>query len=362
MNALQRQLIADIKSNGPLPFADYMEYCLYAPGHGYYDSGRAIFGAEGDFITAPEIGSLFARTLARFIADSEHLPNDYDLLELGAGSGKLAADLLQALQQHGRLPWRYRIVEKSPSLRQRQQQRLDQTDLPVDIEWLDDFPEKPWQGMVIANEVLDALAVEKFRVTDESIERLAVTVNTDEQLGWLSMPADAALEQAVSALRKTLQNEYNTEWPLPYTSEICLELPAFFQSLSKNLTTGQLLFIDYGYLRHEFYHPQRHMGTLVSHTSHQGHFDVLDKPGEQDITAFVDFSAVMDAAEACGLKTLDYQTQGIFLVNNGIDEVIQSALSSPSDQKSMTLMHEMKQLVLPDEMGEKFKAITLIKH
>lgn len=362
MNALQRQIIADIRANGPLPFVDYMEYCLYAPGHGYYDSGKAIFGADGDFVTAPELGSLFARTLARHIATSVNKPSDYDVLEIGAGSGKLALDLLQALQTLDCLPQRYRIVEKSPTLRQRQKNMLNGMDLPVVIEWLDDFPDKPWQGVVIANEVLDALPVEHFRVTENTVERMAVTINAENQLGWSSLPANKTLEQAVRQLQKNLSSEHSIQWPLPYTSEICLDLPDFFTSLSKNLTTGQLLFIDYGYLQHEFYHPQRHIGTLVNHSSHQGHFDVFADPGGQDITAFVDFSAVMDTAEACGLTIDDYQTQANFLIGAGIEQVMQSQMDLNDPKLALQLSHEMKQLMLPGEMGEKFKVLILDKN
>ncbi len=361
MNVLQQQIIADIKANGPLPFVDYMDYCLYAPGYGYYDSGKAIFGAEGDFVTAPEMGSLFAQTLARSIAGTANRLKDYDLLEIGAGSGKLAADLLQALQLSDCLPQRYRIIEKSPTLRQRQQALLKSLDLPVMIEWLDAFPDKPWQGIVVANEVLDALPVEHFRVSANGIERMAVTHNTDNQLQWTTLPPDKTLQQAVEQLQKNLLDENHIKWPLPYCSEICLDLSSFFSQLSSHLVDGQLFFIDYGYLRHEFYHPQRHMGTLVSHASHQGHFDVLADPGEQDITAFVDFSAAMEAAEACGLNVADYQTQANFLISAGIEQVVQTRLDSSNPGLAIPLSHEMKQLMLPGEMGEKFKVLVLDK-
>lgn len=362
MNVLQRQIIADIKANGLLPFVDYMDYCLYAPGYGYYDSGKAIFGAEGDFVTAPELGSLFAQTLAQSIADTAKRLKDYDLLEIGAGSGKLAVDLLQALQVSDCLPQRYRIVEKSPALRHRQQALFGALDLPVMIEWLDDFPDKPWQGIVVANEVLDALPVEHFRVNANGIERMAVTHDTDNHLQWSTLPPNKTLQQAVEQLQKKLLDENNIQWPIPYCSEICLDLSDFFSQLSNHLMDGQLLFIDYGYLRHEFYHPQRYMGTLVSHASQQGHFDLFADPGEQDITAFVDFSAVMEAAEACGLSVTDYQTQANFLISAGIEQVMQTRLDANDPRLAIQLSHEMKQLMLPGEMGEKFKVLVLNKN
>ncbi len=359
MNPLQQQLISDIRTNGPLPFVDYMEYCLYAPGYGYYDSDKTIFGATGDFVTAPELGKLFAGTLARSIADTASRLGSYELLEIGAGSGKLALDLLQALQQLNSLPSRYRILEKSKTLRQRQQTLLNQTGLPLSIEWLDDFPSQPWRGTIIANEVLDALPVENFRVTASGLDRLAVSVNKNNQLKWDALPATPELTEAVRQLQQTLSEQHAIEWSSPYTSEICLGLTSLLANLKKNLTSGQLLFIDYGYLRHEFYHPQRHMGTLVSHTGHQGHFDLLANPGAQDITAFVDFSAVMDAAEACGLNVDAFQTQANFLITAGIEQVMQDALLGGSTQTAMMLSHEMKQLMLPGEMGEKFKVLQL---
>lgn len=362
MNALQQQLIEDIRANGPLPFVDYMEYCLYAPGHGYYDSGKAIFGAEGDFITAPELGSLFARTLAQQVLHLSQTLGDYDLLEVGAGSGKLAVDILTALHKLDRLPNRYRILEKSPHLRQRQKKQLDAANLPLTIEWLSEPPAEPWQGILIANEVLDALPVEHFTVTGNGIERIAVTVNEKDELNGCTTPATDELKTAVQQLQQQLLDQHKIEWPLPYTSEVCLELPSFFTDLSANLTKGNLLFIDYGYLRHEFYHPQRHMGTLVSHHGHQGHFELLANPGEQDITAFVDFSAAGEIAEACGLEVINYQTQAHFLIDAGIEQVMSDALMQSDAQSARALSHEMKLLMLPGEMGEKFKVLCLGKN
>ncbi len=359
MNPLQQQLIKDIRANGPLPFVDYMEYCLYAPGHGYYDSGKAIFGSRGDFVTAPELGSLFAGTLARSIRETAASLGHYDLLEIGAGSGRLALDILQALQRLELLPQRYRIVEKSGALKQRQQALLNNLGLPVEVEWLDAFPDSDWQGVVIANEVLDALPVEHFRLTDEGVERLAVNIDDKDDLVWHALPAGEAFGNTVSELRQQLLEQHSVEWPLPYTSEICLELSGFFADLSRHLRSGRLLFIDYGYLQQEFYHPQRHMGTLVCHAGHQGHFDLLADPGNHDITAFVDFSAAMQAAETSGLTVDQYQTQSAFLLENGIDSVMQEAAAIGDQQNYLQLAHEMKQLMLPAEMGDKFKVLQL---
>ena len=362
---LQQQLINDIQTNGPLPFVDYMNYCLYAPGHGYYDAGREIFGRQGDFITAPELAgeqrlSLFAGAIANSVVEYAQSLSEYDLLEVGAGSGKLAEDLLLHLAKHNRLPKAYRILELSNSLKQRQQQRLSKLNLPVTIEWLDKPPKDPWNGILIGNEILDALPVERFCLDTNGLHRVGVTIE-EHVLTECHLPPTLELSNAVTALQETLLKDHHINWPLPYTSEICLSLPEFIHDLTANLNDGHVLLVDYGYLRAEYYRPERHMGTLVCHHQHQGHFDLLDKPGEQDITAFVDFSMTGEAAEEAGLKVIDYQTQAHFLIHADIESVMAEAMLNADDNQAIQLAHEMKQLMLPTKMGEKFKVIVFQK-
>jgi SAM-dependent MidA family methyltransferase len=370
MNALQKQIIKDIRKHGPLPFIDFMETALYADDHGYYTSDRAVFGADGDFITAPELAppdqiSLFAGSLARHLAQAHAALCRQTLIEVGAGSGRLAVDLLRALQQLDCLPAEYILIERSQIMQQRQQALLEAAGLLDRVRWQDLPPEQDWNGILIANELLDALPVERFRVYPDRIARLAVDVASDDdnkdQLVWAELPADAELSAQVKALRKQLDADQVAEWPLPYTSEICPDLPDLLAALTGKLNTGMLLLIDYGYLQHEYYHPQRHMGTLVSHHGHRGHFDLLSRPGEQDLSAFVDFSAVLRAAESCGLQALSFQTQAEFLLNAGIDTLLAPSHAGNDNKAMLRRNAEFKQLMLPTEMGEKFKVLSLGK-
>lgn len=361
LSPLEQQIIADIQQNGPLPFVDFMDYCLYAPGLGYYDSDRQIFGDQGDFVTAPELSgnhqqSLFAGTLANAVNSQMQELDEYDLLEVGAGSGKLAEDLLTILRNKKQLPRRYLILERSRYLRQRQQQRLSGLNLPITIEWLDEPPQESWQGMIIANEVLDALPVERFRLDDKKLHRLGVDINDNQLVDCLLQPTPQ-LHTAITELKYALATDHQIEWPLPYTSEICLGYKSFIVGLTAHLEKGCALFIDYGYLQHEYYHSQRHMGTLVTHADHQGHFEPLLQPGELDISAFVDFTAVIHAAEHCDLNVIEYTSQANFLIANNIQEAYEQALETQGLIREMQLKHELQQLLMPNLMGEKFKAV-----
>ena len=362
LSPLEQQIITDIQQNGPLPFIDFMEYCLYAPAYGYYDSGREIFGAGGDFVTAPEIAgdqrrSLFAGALANTVFEHTHTFSEYDLLEVGAGSGKLAEDILSYLSDLDHLPKNYRILERSKSLQKRQQKRLEHLNLSVTIEWLQQPPEQAWQGMIIANEVLDALPVERFHLDNSNLYRMGVDCRNNK-LVECHLPADPALTKRVQQLQHSLQQAHDIQWPLPYASELCPDLGSLITDLTKNLKQGSAVFIDYGYLQHEYYHPQRHMGTLVTHTQHKGHFDYLANPGESDLSAFVDFSAVINCAVDQGLEVYSYASQGNFLIDNKIDQVYTAAIKNASQKQTVELTHELQQLVLPDKMGEKFKTVV----
>ncbi len=343
---LQTLIHAEIANHGGwISFARYMELALYAPGLGYYSAGSRKLGAAGDFITAPELSPLFGRTLARQLA--ELLAQGVtDIIELGAGSGALAAAVLEELAALDQLPRRYRILEVSADLRERQQQRL-RTRLPqfVDrIEWLDRLPDR-LNAVVIGNEVLDALPVHRIRVNQGSIEELGVTAG-GQGYSWTMQPAADAL--AAAARQLSLPDDYETE--------INLAAPALVSDLARRLDHGALLFIDYGFPAREFFHPQRNRGTLMCHYRHRVHEDPFLWPGLQDITAHVDFSAVAQARGA--LDLLGYVNQAQFLVNCGITGLLAETPASDVARYA-PLAAQAQQLLSPAEMGELFKVIAL---
>lgn len=318
------------RRQGWISFARYMEIVLYEPGVGYYASGAQKFGAAGDFVTAPELGSLFGRTLARQLAQ---LP--YPILEFGAGSGALAATLLA----HGR--FEYRILETSPDLRARQQALLGNR-----AHWLDRLPERI-RGVVIANEVVDAMPVHALAWRAEGIMERGVSFR-DGRLVWSER----------AALGEVLEQGEAISVPRPYESEIGLIARAWMRELASRLDEGVIFVIDYGFPRHEYYHPQRAMGTLMCHYRHQVHGDPFARPGEQDITAHVDFSALAEAAADAGLEVLGYATQAQFLVNCGITEVLGEA-NIDNALHYAPLAAEAQQLLSPAEMGELFKVLAV---
>lgn len=343
---LQTLIRGEIEAGGGwISFARYMELALYAPGLGYYSAGSHKLGAAGDFITAPELSPLFGRTLARQLAElvAQDIP---DIIELGAGSGALAAVLLAELAVLNSLPQRYLILEVSADLRERQQLHLAATvpQLVGRVSWLDRLPDR-LQAIVIGNEVLDALPVHRVRVDRGGIEEIGVIAN-DDHFARACRPAPATLQQAVSAL----------DLPDDYESEINLAGPALIRSLAQGLTRGALLFIDYGFPAHEFFHPQRNRGTLMCHYRHQSHADPFLWPGLQDITAHVDFSAIAQAG--AGLELLGYTGQAQFLINCGITELL-SAVPAADTARYAPLAAQAQQLLSPAEMGELFKVIAL---
>lgn len=344
-------------AGGSLSFARYMELALYAPGFGYYSAGARKFGAEGDFVTAPEISPLFGRCVARQCRQVLELTGGGDILEIGAGTGALAADLLGELEHLGQLPERYLILELSGELRERQQALLRERlpHLLPRVRWLERLPEPGFQGVVLGNEVLDAMPVHRFRWTRQGVYELRVAWEGDD-FGWRAEPAEPRLADAVAALHA----EVGEAWPDGFESEINLGLAAWVRSLGERLARGVVLLVDYGYPRREYYHPQRAMGTLVCHYRHRAHADPLLLPGLQDITAFVDFTAVAEAAVAADLSVAGYTTQAHFLLGCGLGELL--AASDPADaQRHLTLTRQAKILTLPGEMGERFKAIALAR-
>ena len=333
--------------DGFIAFADFMQLDLYAPAQGYYVAGAAKLGGEGDFVTAPEISPLFGRTLARQIAEILGRTGG-DVLELGAGSGVLAADVLSELRNLDRLPRRYVILEISPQLAERQQRTIERhlPELATRIEWLTALPED-FEGVVMANEVLDALPVHMVAWRQDGIYERGVGWN--DGLIWLerALPA-GALRQAAEAAGVEAE----------YISEISFAAPALVRTLSEVLRRGALLLIDYGFGRREYYHPQRSRGTLMCHYRHRVHDDPFFLPGLQDLTAHVDFTAIAEAGIDAGLKLLGYTTQAQFLVNCGITQLLEQQAEDAAASR-FALTAGAQKLLSPAEMGELFKVIAL---
>ena len=350
-----RALIAT--GGGWLPFSQFMDAALYAPGLGYYMAGQARFGAGGDFVTAPELSPLFARCLAQQVAELLERAGGGDIVEYGAGSGALAEDLLQALAARDALPRRYRIVEVSAPLRALQRERLQRHPAAgTQPEWLDAPPSGQWQGVVIANEVLDALPVDRFMTTSTGCLAIGVA-DTGEDFGWQSRPADAALAESVARLGAGLPGTL----PAGYTSEWCPMLPAWIAAVTATLARGAMLIVDYGLPRAQYYHASREGGSLCGFYRHRRVEDVFARVGLQDLTAWVDFSAVADVARACGLELAGFSTQAHFLISLGIDRELDAARANAGPRERHALAQGAATLLLPGEMGERFKVMALTR-
>jgi SAM-dependent MidA family methyltransferase len=309
-----------------------MELALHAPGIGYYASGARKFGAEGDFVTAPELGKLFAKTLARQL---RHL-GLRQILEFGAGSGALAEALLEQED------FDYFILETSPDLRSRQEKRLGKR-----ARWLGAMP-GAFRGAVIANEVVDAMPVHAVAWRQHGVMERGVAVAGDDRLEWKERAAAGTLLDAARRIQV----------PPPYESEIALVAQAWMRSLAQSLEHGAAFIVDYGFARREYYHPQRAGGTLMCHHRHTAHGDVFARPGLEDITAHVDFSALADAARSGGLEVLGYANQAQFLVNCGITDVLGEA-NVENALHYAPLAAEANKLLSPAEMGELFKVLAV---
>lgn len=344
-----------VGSGGWISFAEYMDLVLYAPGLGYYSAGAQKFGPAGDFVTAPGLGSLFASCLARVAGAALDQLGGGVMLEIGGGTGALAADLLWALRENP--PRQYLLLEVSADLRERQYAALAARvpELLDRVQWLDHLPAAPVTGVLIANEVLDALPVERFTMRDGKPWQLGVHLQ-DGHLCWSSVPAPPLLEAAV----RTIERDIGGRLPDGYCSEVSLRQPAWVASLAASLEKGLMLFTDYGYSRREYYHPQRTDGTLGCHYRHHWHADPFFVPGLQDITAWVDFSAVAQAAAAAGLGIAAYTTQAHFLLATGIlDAMEPGAVRNQAETQAMAA--ELRQLLMPGEMGERFKMLALTR-
>ena len=342
--------------SGWISFARFMEMALYEPGLGYYSAGAAKFGAAGDFITAPEISPLFGRCLAHQCAQVLRALGGGTVLEFGAGSGALAVEVLNELEGLDCLPQRYLIVEVSADLRERQLAALAAGAARhlKRVEWLDALPEA-FTGAIIANEVLDAMPVERFRVRGNEVNALGVTWQLN-RLDWSETRATGTLLDEIRALEGELQS------PLPegFTSEISLRVGPWVKTLANALRAGVMLFIDYGLPRRQYYRPERAAGTLLCHFRHRYHDDPFFAVGLQDIGAWVDFTAVAAAGVDAGLEVAGFTTQAHFLMGLGIDRLLAETAERELVER-LSVARGAMLLTLPGEMGERFKVLGLAR-
>jgi SAM-dependent MidA family methyltransferase len=350
-------LLAQIRaSGGYLSFEKFMEFALYAPGLGYYSGGARKLGPDGDFITAPEVSALFGACVAVQCAEVLQRFDTPVLLEIGAGTGRLALDILTRLESLGRMPAHYWILDTSADLKDRQRTLLEQRapHLINRVRWLDAPPEDEFAGVIVANEVLDALPVARFRWRESAVEELGVVAEGD-QFAW----ATRAAAPAMTTMCQTLSSAANG-WDDGYISEYCPRLSAWTNAVTQKLTAGAVFWFDYGLPRPQYYLPERHQGTLLCHSGHRAHDDPFAHPGLQDITAWVDFTSLAEACIDAGFELAGFTTQAHFLIANGIDAEIQQ-LARGNGARLARLASQARQLLLPGEMGERFKVIAWLR-
>ncbi len=335
-------------AGGWIPFAEFMDMALHLPGLGYYAGGSRKFGAEGDFVTAPELTPLFGQALAAQVVQVMAASSP-QVMEVGAGSGRLAADLLQVLGDAGCLPERYLILELSGELRARQRETLvrEVPEFADRVSWLDALPER-FSGCVLANELLDALPTHVVAWRPEGLMERGVVLDAAGTFAWEERPAPAALVAAAADLPPTA----------PFVSEINLAARAWTAEWGHRLERGALLLLDYGLPRREFYHPQRNGGTVRCHYRHRSHDDPFWYPGLADITAHVEFTAIAEAGYAAGLSVLGYTNQATFLMNCGIAQHL-AERQAAGGEAAFRAMGALQVLLAPNEMGELFKVIAL---
>lgn len=352
------QLISEEIRHEPsdsISFARFMELALYEPKLGYYTAALDKFGKAGDFTTAPEISPLFARCIGRQCQQVFASLGQADILEVGAGTGQLAIDLLLFLEQEQSLPRTYKILEISPTLKQRQQERLQRyiPHLFPLIHWLDEWPEVPIKGVILANEVLDALPVHQFFWTEEDIQEVRVGYKKDRFCYHLGAINDRMLS-ALDELKAACFPEEKA-----YQSEVCRRLPDWLSKLSLSLQQGLILIIDYGFPAQEYYHPDRANGTLMCYYQHRAHADPLSLVGLQDITASIDFTCLAQAALQAGLKVAGFTSQAAFLLNNDLLPLTEKCYDETS---SMDINRQVHLLTSPSEMGELIKVMGLTRN
>ena len=360
MQALSQQLATSIASEiaqqGTLEFSQFMAQALYTPNLGYYCNNLRKFGQYGDFVTAPEISPLFSYCLANQCASILAITGGV-IFELGAGSGVMAADILTHLKAQQQLPEQYWILEPSATLKQRQQSYLQaqHSDYFARIIWLDTPPTQPWQGVLLANEVIDALPCQRFIVTEAGLRLQHVMVTEKQGFDWCIHPDP----QAVSvSLQERLQSH---ALPIGYTSEWHEILYPWLQGIAQQFDRGAMLWVDYGYNERDYYSPERVEGTLLAHYQQRAHQDVLAWPGLQDLTASVNFTALADAALACGLSVAGYTTQAAFLHATGLAELM-VPYESADELTWYKLSQQVQQLILPAQMGERFQVMALTRN
>jgi len=350
--ALKSCIRERIDKQHDISFAQFMQMALYQPGLGYYSSGMHKFGVQGDFVTAPELGDLFAQCVAHQFQQVISLIQAADILELGAGTGQFCYDCLLELERLDSLPNKYYILEVSADLKHRQQQKIKL--LPPHLHnlviWIEQPLEHAFNGVIFANEVVDALAVEVFKFENNQYWQMRVKWQDGFKQGW---------GRFSDQLNTEIKNK-NLNLSDGYVSEFSPHLAQWLESISCGLNKGVILFVDYGYDRHAYYHAQRNQGTLICYHKHQANFDYLSHVGLQDITAFVDFTALAQAADDCGMSVDGYTTQAHFLLSLGIQEKLGDSTNDYKNYYRRTT--EMKKLVMPNEMGEKFKVMALSKN
>jgi SAM-dependent MidA family methyltransferase len=370
---LRDHIAAEIQAAGGwLSFERFMDLALYAPGLGYYSGGAAKLGAGGDFTTAPEVSRLFGACMAVQCAEVLRETSAGTVLEIGAGSGRLAADLLARLETLDQLPENYWILEVSADLRQRQREHLEKRlpQLIHRVHWLDRPPEESFDGVILANEVLDALPVARFRWRLEKVEELGVEIRGGArgraqgggpagapvlEFEWGARPANAAMLNACRELSAA-----SGPWDDGYVSEYCPRLGAWTRAVTQSLRSGAVFWFDYGLPRAQYYLPERHDGTLVCHFRQRLSDDPFANIGLQDITAWVDFTRVAEASREAGFELAGFTTQAHFLAGLNIDQEMQLAAGGDANHFAR-LANQARQLMMPGEMGERFKAMAWLR-
>lgn len=350
-------LAAEIEAAGGwLSFERFMDLALYAPGLGYYSGGAQKLGADGDFTTAPEVSRLFGACVALQCAEVLRCLGAGAVLEIGAGSGRLAVDLLARLETLDQLPLNYWILEVSADLRQRQRAYLASRlpHLAHRVRWLDQPPEESFEGVIVANEVLDALPVARFRWHPSAVEELGVEIRGKE-FAWSARPAGATMVHICRELAVV-----GGAWNDGYVSEYCPRLGAWTRAVTQSMRRGAVFWFDYGLPRAQYYLPERHDGTLLCHFRHRLSDDPFANLGLQDITAWVDFTRVAEASKESGFELAGFTTQAHFLAGLRIDQELQLAAGADGNYHAR-LANQARRLMMPGEMGERFKAMAWLR-
>lgn len=357
---LRQKIVRTLRRHPHMSFAQFMEMALYTPGLGYYAGGLPKIGAQGDFITAPEISPLFSRCLARQTAQILPHLSQPNILEFGAGQGTMAKDILLELEALGEPLHHYYIMELSADLRERQRFTLKEN-LPPElfekVVWLERLPERAISAVVLANEVLDAMPFERLRI--EPHQALQAYVRFDECSGQFEWDYQKITTKPLQQFANQLIDFLGNVSDLGYETEINLNIAPWLKALGESVGQGMVILIDYGYTRQEYYQPARVMGTLRCHYQHRAHSNPFFYPGLQDITAHVDFTAVAEAAYDSGFKVAGFTTQAHFLMGTGLLEM--GAASDAPMTEQLRLAQQIKTLTLPNEMGETFKVMALSK-